>query len=129
MGAELLKRHNSYALSILSRLKLVAPTHPQSVANVLGDLLLAAEHRMAAQLVLQLPALVAIDPAEDPWIVLRCAAVGDPVGPVLRESMLPGGGLQARGTDLQSHDHIRFRVLGVVAPQGVQLLLHTTLTC
>jgi len=84
---------------------------------------------MAAELVLQLPALVAVDPAEDPRIVLRCATVGDPMGPVLRESVLPGGGLQAGGAHLQAHDHVRLGVLGVVPPQRIQLFLHTTLTC
>lgn len=84
---------------------------------------------MAAELVFQLSTLVPVDPAEDPWVVLWCRTVGYPVGPVLREAVLPGGGFQSRRAQTQLHQHVRFAVLGVVPPQRGQRFFHATFTC
>lgn len=84
---------------------------------------------MATQLMLQFTSLVPVDPAEDSRIVLWCTAVRNAIRPVLGETVLAGGGLQAGSAHLYTHDHIRFSVLSVVAPQRVQLLLHAAFAC
>lgn len=101
----------------------------QDGADLLGDVFFGTDDRMAAELVLQLATLVPVDPAEHPRIVLWRAAVGDPVRPVLGQSVLPGRGFQAGRAQAQLHHDVRFAVLGVVAPQCGQRFLHASVTC
>lgn len=90
---------------------------------------LGAQHRMATQLVLQLAALVPIDPAEDFRIVARRTAERDAMRPVFGEAVLPRGGLQAGWAEADTHRDVRLVVLRVVAPQCGQRFLHAAFAC
>lgn len=83
---------------------------------------------MAAQFVLQLLALVAVDPAEQFGVVRRTGAVGDAVGPVLGEAVLLGEALETGVGDGELHHHVWFCGLLVVPPQRRERLLYAALT-
>ena len=71
---------------------------------------------------------MSIDPTEDAWVVLRRTTMCDTIGPVLGESVLACGGFKSTGAYFNAHDHVGFVILGIVAPQCVQLLFNATLT-
>lgn len=84
---------------------------------------------MAAQLVLQLAALVPVDPAEHLRVVARRTAERDAMRPVLGQAVLARCRLQPGRADLNAHRDVRLGVLRVVAPQRRQRLLHAALAC
>lgn len=84
---------------------------------------------MAPEFVLELPAFVSVDPAEDLGELRRAGAVGDAVGPVLGEAVLLGDAFEAGVGDGQLHDHVRFGRLVVVPPQSGKRLVHASFTC
>lgn len=83
---------------------------------------------MAAQLVLQLAALVSVDPAEYLRIVAGRTAECDAMRPVFGEAVLARGRLQAGRADPHAHRDVRLAVLRVVAPEGGQRFLHAAFT-
>lgn len=89
--------------------------------------LLRADRRVASQLGPQSAALVPVDPDEEARMRGRGGAVGDPVGPVLRETVVLGRGGQAAPRHRQTHRHVRPVAADVVAPEGRHRLLHAAL--
>lgn len=104
-------------------------THLQCRTDILRNGFFGTDDRMTTELMLQLSTLMPVDPAEDPRVVLWCRTVRYPMGPVLRETVLPSGGLQPGRAQAQLHQHVRFAVLSIVPPERGQRLLHTTFTC
>ena len=49
-----------------------------------------------------------VNPTEYFWIIWVCGTVGDPMSPVLSQTMLLGQGLQAGGGDGDLHDNLGF---------------------
>ena len=65
----------------------VDQSHGQLRRGLLCFGLFAAENGVAAQFLLQLAPLVSVDPAKDTGVFGVRAAKGDPIGPVLRQSV------------------------------------------
>ena len=70
-----------------------------------------------------------VDPAKDLRVVGVGGAVGDPVGPVLREAVLLRHRLQPGRADRQLHHDVGLVGANVVAPQGRQRLIHAAGAC
>lgn len=100
----------------------------QRFGDTLRHRVLGAQHRMAAQLVLQFASLVPVDPAEHLRIVARRRAERDAMRPVFGQAVLACGCLQAGRTDADAHRDVRLAVLRVVAPEGGERFLHATFT-
>lgn len=83
---------------------------------------------MTPELVLELLALVPVDPAEEARVMRGAGAVGDAVGPVLREAVLLREALQAGVGHRELHHDVRLRGLLIVSPQCSERFLDATFT-
>ena len=70
-----------------------------------------------------------VNPAEHPGIGGMSYTVGNPISPVLGESMLLGDGSEPAVDHGHLHDYILLVGADVVPPQGGERFIHATISC
>lgn len=71
---------------------------------------------MAPELWPQPTSFVPVDPDEEARMRSRCGAIGHPMRPVLRQTVILGRGGQTAVRDRQPHRHVRPAAGNVIAP-------------
>lgn len=94
-----------------------------------GRRFFGTESGVTAQFGPQSSSLVSVDPNEEPRVRLGRRAIGDSVGPVLRETVILGCGCQTSVRHRELHRDVRTIAAHVIAPQRRHRLLHATFAC
>lgn len=121
--------HKSRWKSKCKKKKKWKSTYPESLADLFGDGIFRAQHRMATQFMLQFATFVPIDPAENSGIIFWWTAIRDAIGPIFGQSMLSRSRLQSWRTHEYSHRNIGLIDLCVISPKCGQGLFNAIVTC